>query len=161
MLIFLGYRHHQAQIGLDYVVLGLATVAQGDLQLFGIELGMAGPGQVARIDALLQFLLAQIRCPGPLLFGRPVAVLIGFPPLEFFESMQFGDGRVTTGQLPLLLQEGFPSLDETGQGDLLLIGEQVDPADVLEIKPQQIRCCLLYTSPSPRDRQKSRMPSSA
>ena len=24
-----------------------------------------------------------------------------------------------------------------------------------------IRCCLLYTSPSPRDRQKSRMPSSA
>ena len=25
----------------------------------------------------------------------------------------------------------------------------------------QERCCLLYTSPSPRDRQKSRMPSSA
>ena len=24
-----------------------------------------------------------------------------------------------------------------------------------------IECCLLYTSPSPRDRQKSRMPSSA
>ena len=32
-----------------------------------------------------------------------------------------------------------------------------------EIKPWQKRewCCLLYTSPSPRDRQKSRMPSSA
>ena len=26
---------------------------------------------------------------------------------------------------------------------------------------QQYRICLLYTSPSPRDRQKSRMPSSA
>ena len=25
----------------------------------------------------------------------------------------------------------------------------------------QLYCCLLYTSPSPRDRQKSRMPSSA
>ena len=25
----------------------------------------------------------------------------------------------------------------------------------------EIKCCLLYTSPSPRDRQKSRMPSSA
>ena len=24
-----------------------------------------------------------------------------------------------------------------------------------------VKCCLLYTSPSPRDRQKSRMPSSA
>ena len=31
---------------------------------------------------------------------------------------------------------------------------------VLQINPQYI-ACLLYTSPSPRDRQKSRMPSSA
>ena len=29
------------------------------------------------------------------------------------------------------------------------------------IREQSINCCLLYTSPSPRDRQKSRMPSSA
>ena len=28
-------------------------------------------------------------------------------------------------------------------------------------KPGQSKICLLYTSPSPRDRQKSRMPSSA
>ena len=28
-------------------------------------------------------------------------------------------------------------------------------------KSTLLRCCLLYTSPSPRDRQKSRMPSSA
>ena len=28
-------------------------------------------------------------------------------------------------------------------------------------KPNQLINCLLYTSPSPRDRQKSRMPSSA
>ena len=27
--------------------------------------------------------------------------------------------------------------------------------------PEQAQTCLLYTSPSPRDRQKSRMPSSA
>ena len=31
----------------------------------------------------------------------------------------------------------------------------------LENKFGIIRCCLLYTSPSPRDRQRSRMPSSA
>ena len=30
-----------------------------------------------------------------------------------------------------------------------------------EIKGPNIKSCLLYTSPSPRDRQKSRMPSSA
>ena len=28
-------------------------------------------------------------------------------------------------------------------------------------QPQRFKVCLLYTSPSPRDRQKSRMPSSA
>ena len=30
-----------------------------------------------------------------------------------------------------------------------------------ELAEQQFESCLLYTSPSPRDRQKSRMPSSA
>ena len=31
----------------------------------------------------------------------------------------------------------------------------------IEFKVNQAKACLLYTSPSPRDRQKSRMPSSA
>ena len=30
-----------------------------------------------------------------------------------------------------------------------------------EVYRWRVKCCLLYTSPSPRDRQKSRMPSSA
>ena len=33
--------------------------------------------------------------------------------------------------------------------------------DLNRRKPGQSKYCLLYTSPSPRDRQKSRMPSSA
>ena len=35
------------------------------------------------------------------------------------------------------------------------------PLVVPEINADDIKCCLLYTSPSPRDRQRSRMPSSA
>ena len=38
------------------------------------------------------------------------------------------------------------------------------PVTVLQAGPcevTQVKTCLLYTSPSPRDRQKSRMPSSA
>ena len=31
----------------------------------------------------------------------------------------------------------------------------------LDTPPEEVIACLLYTSPSPRDRQKSRMPSSA
>ena len=44
---------------------------------------------------------------------------------------------------------------------------QEDPAPDIKIDPQDVKSilrlidCLLYTSPSPRDRQKSRMPSSA
>ena len=46
-------------------------------------------------------------------------------------------------------------------------GMNIDPAslDTKSVaaftKPGQMQSCLLYTSPSPRDRQKSRMPSSA
>ena len=42
-------------------------------------------------------------------------------------------------------------------------GLQLDSAvhGALTLNPVQAYSCLLYTSPSPRDRQKSRMPSSA
>ena len=39
----------------------------------------------------------------------------------------------------------------------LLVGDRV----TVELSPYDLTSCLLYTSPSPRDRQKSRMPSSA
>ena len=38
-------------------------------------------------------------------------------------------------------------------------GEEI--AGVFSLRPDEFVSCLLYTSPSPRDRQKSRMPSSA
>ena len=54
-------------------------------------------------------------------------------------------------------------IDQPGdEGDDALIWSDVPFAleERLKDKPQLITC-LLYTSPSPRDRQKSRMPSSA
>ena len=50
----------------------------------------------------------------------------------------------------------------TGKGGLnrsLNVNEIVD--QVISVRETMNRSCLLYTSPSPRDRQKSRMPSSA
>ena len=41
-----------------------------------------------------------------------------------------------------------------------LAPENRDKFDLAEVDPEGMRC-LLYTSPSPRDRQKCRMPSSA
>ena len=37
----------------------------------------------------------------------------------------------------------------------------VKAGDTIKVDQSLITVCLLYTSPSPRDRQKSRMPSSA
>ena len=41
------------------------------------------------------------------------------------------------------------------------LNRPLTPEEVLEQKLLREEVCLLYTSPSPRDRQKSRMPSSA
>ena len=43
----------------------------------------------------------------------------------------------------------------------LTLWEGVHAGQRLRLQPYQEYICLLYTSPSPRDRQKSRMPSSA
>ena len=41
------------------------------------------------------------------------------------------------------------------------VGEITTTLELLDEQPDDNAVCLLYTSPSPRDRQKSRMPSSA
>ena len=48
-------------------------------------------------------------------------------------------------------------------GDILVFttASEDDITHVIPFKTEDYEACLLYTSPSPRDRQKSRMPSSA
>ena len=48
---------------------------------------------------------------------------------------------------------------ETGKKDIIVSLTSDD--DSLPHEHEEMHRCLLYTSPSPRDRQKSRMPSSA
>ena len=47
------------------------------------------------------------------------------------------------------------------QGELCIDGVTVSDLVAEHETPQYVFSCLLYTSPSPRDRQKYRMPSSA
>ena len=57
-----------------------------------------------------------------------------------------------------------PALDQIGVGNDLELLWNMYGVTVFSIKEEVVRevySCLLYTSPSPRDRQKSRMPSSA
>ena len=55
---------------------------------------------------------------------------------------------------PLLIK-GEPGTGKT------MLAEQVAESLNMPLIEWHIKSCLLYTSPSPRDRQKSRMPSSA
>ena len=61
-----------------------------------------------------------------------------------------------------IMSEGRKLLEDAGH--TIIDGRGFEPEDVLadfkEYQPDAM-ICLLYTSPSPRDRQKSRMPSSA
>src|SRR5674476_1689499 len=50
----------------------------------------------------------------------------------------------------------FPVLDQ-----LTVFTAELELVAVVINRPGSVGACLLYTSPSPRDRQKSRMPSSA
>ena len=64
----------------------------------------------------------------------------------------------------VLLTTILPSTSAHAQitGPLNLpIGNGVGELGVERVPNEECRGCLLYTSPSPRDRQKSRMPSSA
>ena len=61
---------------------------------------------------------------------------------RFFADIGLHFGQAVSGDLS--------RQQETGQR---VLASQPEPTD--------LRICLLYTSPSPRDRQKSRMPSSA
>ena len=47
------------------------------------------------------------------------------------------------------------------KGRTIQISEPVTGKEELDALSVPLETCLLYTSPSPRDRQKSRMPSSA
>ena len=94
------------------------------------------------------------------------------PPEEVVATSSDGISWATTDLTGLPVEEGgsFYISGAAVSGDSLAILVGIKPADIdpYEIlsnvrRPMGVffQFCLLYTSPSPRDRQKSRMPSSA
>ena len=62
------------------------------------------------------------------------------------------------GPKEIMRVNGNDSEDELNH---LITGQVVSPSQVKRAADAVINCCLLYTSPSPRDKRQSRMPSSA
>ena len=71
-------------------------------------------------------------------------------------------GEITTDYTPpaLTADTWYRRIDTTTLGSIQCF-EVVDTVKVIVNNLTTLGTCLLYTSPSPRDRQKSRMPSSA
>ena len=74
--------------------------------------------------------------------------------------MQDVQGRRIQGDQGVLKQRRR-SLQQVGDVTVVETADALQEAVVAGMAHIEIRACLLYTSPSPRDRQKSRMPSSA
>ena len=90
---------------------------------------------------------------------------MAFVPLHNHSDYSLLDGA---SQLPQMVERakelGMPALALTDHGVMYGAVELLKLCQGTGIKPiigNEMYVCLLYTSPSPRDRQKSRMPSSA
>ena len=79
-----------------------------------------------------------------------------------FESFFIGENSALVEALKDEDQKLIWIAADSGNGKTHLLSSLCNEYDSLDKRIQYLNMdCLLYTSPSPRDRQKSRMPSSA
>ena len=96
--------------------------------------------------------------------------IVNYKDMAVFDMKLIDDGRYVSGERVTAAKfEGYvaengwnPRLNQLRLRDTIGILKSGDTltGEVSELQGN-VRDCLLYTSPSPRDRQKSRMPSSA
>ena len=117
------------------------------------NLGDASPRLVAALEAATVIAAEDTRTTQRLLqalgvANRPVLVALH----DHNEKHRAGElvARAREEDILVLSDAGMPTVSDPGYG---LVAEAAAQGVVVT--------CLLYTSPSPRDRQKSRMPSSA
>ena len=131
------------------------------LPLAGMLLGLA---------PVLGQVVGQAKGPAELYLPVTAPVVILKNSIRLEEKIS----EVERKQSPLFISgkriDARPDLDMVIEGDALLRKQGLTvKADRIEYDQSQdtlkargdVKICLLYTSPSPRDRQKSRMPSSA
>ena len=92
----------------------------------------------------------------PIKLARKVGVLVGLKyasgRLSLMGAFDYAAGRIGITAAPVLLPFAEAAIDVDKPADLELV------ESILQARNS---CCLLYTSPSPRDKRQSRMPSSA
>ena len=137
----------------------------------GAKIGVVGPNGMGK-STLLKIMagLEEVsNGEARLSPGYSVGILQQEPPLDedktVLENVQmaFGDVLAKIDRFNAISAE---MADPDADFDALMeemgkLQEAIDAANGWDLDSQLSQACLLYTSPSPRDRQKSRMPSSA
>ena len=133
-----------------------------DFNIAAIKLGLLGSIETIQIVAEV---LRNVRCPtvlDPILndgSGRPLAIEPTAQALR--EQLVPLASLLTPNRHELFVLEPADTVDRSAQNLLTAGCHAVLVTGSLESQECLVHTCLLYTSPSPRDRQKSRMPSSA
>ena len=99
------------------------------------------------------------------MFGEPVDIdftCVAFTRFFFFGLEDIGRALVASKQICAIfgLKEFAEGRDAFGDENEIILAEREDGIDEI-VALALVADCLLYTSPSPRDRTRSRMPSSA
>ena len=100
--------------------------------------------------------------PPPLVINQNLYPKLGFDPTEFVPIMIMGrvpNSLLLNPKVPLNSVPDVIAYAKTNPGKLTAANQ--GNGTTSHLTAELFMICLLYTSPSPRDRQKSRMPSSA
>ena len=135
-------------------VSGTSLSGRHDLNVVQADVGRTGHGKYDRVGDVF----SRERCNS--LVHVVSGLLVTF--VAYYGEFGFNHSRGDVGYLDVVFQH----IDAHGfrKGVHGVLGGTVDIStgvNFLSCHGGQVDDCLLYTSPSPRDRQKSRMPSSA
>ena len=144
---------------------GDSTPEIGDAVVFQIEVTNNGAAQATNVSLTDQL-------PAGLTYVSDTGAAGAYDPTTGLWTI----GTINTGDTEIITISATVDADQAGMMITNVItaatGDQPDPSTVgddleeaIDVEEQAnlitVKTCLLYTSPSPRDRQKSRMPSSA
>ena len=129
---------------------------------WGSGFGLAGLAVVSATEAALQPVP-----PDLLVIPMSLDANSGFELLAIFLVATLFSVIGSLGGYGIGLYAGRPTIEKIAKSSLsrkldeLIARYGVAGVFIAAVSPIPYKLCLLYTSPSPRDRQKSRMPSSA